>query len=61
MPAAAWAGIAVLGNGDVVPLPDGRDSPGLARAAALGSLLLLALLLTGFGVWRRARRRRAVL
>jgi CHAT domain-containing protein/tetratricopeptide (TPR) repeat protein len=40
-PAAAWAGIVVLGDGDVVPLPGGRKSAPLPWALAGGALLLL--------------------
>jgi CHAT domain-containing protein len=55
-PAAAWAGIVVLGDGDVVPLPDGRQGLYISnRAWALaGGLLLIAVL--GGLYWRRGRR-----
>jgi hypothetical protein len=56
-PPTAWAGMVVLGDGDVVPLPGGR--PWVARHAAeitaiAGGLLLLAILValarrTAFG------------
>jgi hypothetical protein len=56
-PAAAWAGVVVLGNGDFVPFPDGVTRrppaalwPGLAGAAAGAGLAFLA--------WRRRRRHR---
>lgn len=51
-PAAAWAGIVVLGDGDIVPLPGGRKGwnvPVWAWIAA-GSLLALLLALA----WRRS-------
>jgi CHAT domain-containing protein len=41
-PAAAWAGIVVLGNGDVVPLPGGRKSSPLLPWIA-GSVIVLLL------------------
>jgi CHAT domain-containing protein len=41
-PAAAWAGVVVLGDGERVPVPGGRRHPGAAVWAAL-ALLLLAL------------------
>jgi CHAT domain-containing protein/tetratricopeptide (TPR) repeat protein len=55
-PAAAWAGLVALGDGDVVPLPGGRKAreiPGwLAGLAA-------ALLLLGAGLfWHRRRKSR---
>lgn len=40
-PAAAWAGIVVLGDGDVVPLPGGRKRNPLPWALAGTALLLL--------------------
>jgi CHAT domain-containing protein/tetratricopeptide (TPR) repeat protein len=45
-PAAAWAGLVVLGDGGLVPLPGGRRGiavPGWAWAAGVGVLLALAL------------------
>jgi CHAT domain-containing protein/tetratricopeptide (TPR) repeat protein len=51
-PAAAWAGIVVLGNGDVVPLPGGRKSPALLPWIAGGA----ALLLLGGGIFLRRSR-----
>ncbi|HKH43588.1 MAG TPA: CHAT domain-containing protein [Thermoanaerobaculia bacterium] len=54
-PAYAWAGLVVLGNGDIVPLPGGHQrSPVTAVllfTVALGALLLGA----GAVVWRRRR------
>jgi len=56
-PAAAWAGIVVLGDGDVVPLPGGRKGVEIPLWAwALGGCGLLALLV-GLGAWYRAARR----
>ena len=46
-PAAAWAGIVVLGDGDLVPLPGGRkgwEVPAWGWVAGAGSLLALAVL-----------------
>jgi CHAT domain-containing protein/tetratricopeptide (TPR) repeat protein len=40
-PAAAWAGVVVLGDGDRVPLPGGRRGSGAAVWVALAVLLLL--------------------
>lgn len=46
-PPAAWAGMVVLGDGDVVPFPEGRSGPGkrlwLIALAVVGLLLLGAL------------------
>jgi CHAT domain-containing protein len=53
-PAAAWAGVVVLGDGDVVPLPGGRkgwDLPGWTSGLAAVVILLLA------GALYAARRR----
>ncbi|HET7200748.1 MAG TPA: CHAT domain-containing protein [Burkholderiales bacterium] len=57
MPAAAWAGVVVLGDGDLVPLPGGRKPrtlmPGAATVAAALAGIAAALL---FGWrWLRAR------
>lgn len=48
-PAAAWAGVVVLGDGDRVPLPGGR------KRSLLPTLGLVALLLAA-GLWLRGRR-----
>lgn len=58
-PAAAWAGIVVLGDGDLVPLPGGRKGSSLPlRAWTLGSLA--AILLAAVAVlWVLARSRGA--
>lgn len=48
-PAAAWAGVVVLGDGERVPVPGGRRSPGLIAGVTLAVILLLAGLL----LWRR--------
>jgi tetratricopeptide (TPR) repeat protein len=53
-PAAAWAGIVVLGDGDLVPLPGGRkgwDAPVWAWVVGVGALLAL-----GAAAIRRSRR-----
>jgi CHAT domain-containing protein/tetratricopeptide (TPR) repeat protein len=53
-PAYAWAGLAVLGDGDLVPLPGGRKRPGwVLWAAVAGGMVLLAGL--GALAWRRVR------
>ena len=48
-PAAAWAGVSVFGNGDVVPLPGGVESAG---SAAWGWTVAVALLVAV--AWRVA-------
>ncbi|HKV10312.1 MAG TPA: hypothetical protein VJ725_19380, partial [Thermoanaerobaculia bacterium] len=53
-PAAAWAGIVVLGDGDVVPLPGGRKRGPFPWALAAGVLLVLGV---GAGVFLRRRGR----
>lgn len=51
-PAAAWAGIVVLGDGDLVPLPGGRKGWNVpVWAWALGALVVAAV----FVLWARAR------
>jgi CHAT domain-containing protein len=55
-PTAAWAGIVLLGNGDLVPLPGGRSSFVLHRGAVLLAAVALALLLA-LPVLRSGRRR----
>jgi CHAT domain-containing protein len=57
-PAAAWAGVVVLGDGGRIPVPGGRG-PGPAAWIAVGCGLLFA---TGLVLWRRgaaARSRRS--
>lgn len=52
VPATDWAGVVVLGRGDLVPIPGGRSIPpplALWIAAVLGTALLLYLFLR----WRR--------
>jgi CHAT domain-containing protein len=53
-PAYAWAGLVVLGDGDLVPLPGGRKGlPAWAMVGvALAGLLCLSL---GWVAWRRAK------
>jgi hypothetical protein len=56
-PAYAWAGLLVLGDGGLVPLPGGRKGPDLppwAPALAAGTALLILGL--AFLAWRRAKR-----
>jgi CHAT domain-containing protein len=51
-PAAAWAGIVVLGDGDLIPLPGGRKGWNVpVWAWALGAIVLAAL----FALWIRFR------
>ena len=59
-PAAAWAGLVVLGDGDLVPLPGGRRGPAVPQwALAAGAACLGLLAVAGAFAWRRGRRRRA--
>jgi CHAT domain-containing protein len=55
-PAYAWAGLMVLGDGDLVPLPGGRRSaevdPWIIAGLGAGVFLLAACALS-WGVWRR--------
>jgi hypothetical protein len=51
-PAYAWAGLVVLGDGDLVPLPGGRRWLDLPAWAWVAGLLLLGLVLLA---WRKAR------
>lgn len=57
LPVDAWAGMAVLGDGDLIPFPGGRHPWALWRlvAAAAGAAAVLALLAS---LVRRARRSR---
>lgn len=60
-PTEAWAGLVLLGDGDLVPLPDGRPPshplPGLPRGfLLLAGLLLAALLLVARLVYPRRER-----
>jgi tetratricopeptide (TPR) repeat protein len=52
-PGYAWAGLVVLGDGDLVPLPGGRRGPGRALWAMVAGGVLLAGL--GALAWRRVR------
>jgi CHAT domain-containing protein len=58
-PAAAWAGLVVLGDGGMVPLPGGRKGwnvPAWAWGVGSGLLLMvLVMMLVGFGVWYRRK------
>lgn len=56
-PAAAWAGVVVLGDGDLVPVPGGvpQTWPHQLSWSAAGALAA-ALLALGAMVWRRRRR-----
>jgi len=55
LPAAAWAGLVVLGDGDVVPVRGGRR-PLFVPVAALATVAVLA---GGFLAWRSRRRPRS--
>ncbi|HEX3526844.1 MAG TPA: CHAT domain-containing protein [Thermoanaerobaculia bacterium] len=55
-PAYAWAGLMVLGDGDLVPLPGGRSEPEIDpwRVAGLSlGVFLLAAAVLGVALWRR--------
>jgi CHAT domain-containing protein/tetratricopeptide (TPR) repeat protein len=55
-PAYAWAGLVVLGNGDIVPLPGGSKRPPFLTGPAIWLGAAAALLLGGgAAVWRRRR------
>jgi CHAT domain-containing protein len=56
-PAAAWAGLVVLGHGDQVPLPGGRSRKIGASTAVLAALIVLSAL--GVMLALALRRRRA--
>ncbi len=51
LPAAAWAGTVVLGDGDVAPVRNGRATSSITRLIAIAAALALA----GFLLWRRRR------
>jgi CHAT domain-containing protein len=53
-PGYPWAGLVVLGDGDLVPLPGGRKGPNWALWAAVGGGA--ALLASAAFAWRRMRR-----
>jgi hypothetical protein len=58
-PAAAWAGLVVLGDGSLVPVPGGRR-PGLESGfwwLAIWSVLLLGAVAGGAAMWRSRRKR----
>jgi CHAT domain-containing protein len=62
-PAAAWAGLEVLGDGDLVPLPGGRKFPYISpaeRAVALAVLALLAAAAAALLAYRRRSRTAAL-
>jgi CHAT domain-containing protein len=54
-PAATWAGLVVLGDGDVVPAPGGRPAISDARALALGGLLAALALFVWWRGYARVR------
>jgi CHAT domain-containing protein len=53
-PAAAWAGVVLLGDGDVVPRPDGRGS---SRSLTVAGLALAALAAGAWVMLARQRRK----
>lgn len=53
-PAASWAGLVVLGDGSVVPLPGGRRGP---EGATFAALLGVSFLVAAIGGWALRRRR----
>jgi CHAT domain-containing protein len=55
-PAASWAGLVVLGDGDFVPLPGGRAAAGVSPT--LATLIAVLVLLGGGLLVRNARRHR---
>jgi len=57
-PPAAWSGLVVLGDGDFVPLPGGRE-PQTHPAGLVAAIAVLALAAGGVLVARRLSRRRA--
>jgi CHAT domain-containing protein/tetratricopeptide (TPR) repeat protein len=57
-PAAAWAGVVVLGDGDLVPLPGGVEPTARARRLALLAASVLLLLAFAALAARELRRRR---
>ncbi len=54
-PAAAWAGMVVLGDGDFVPVPGGRRAGFVSSVAPWIAVVAIALLLACTGVIRRRR------
>jgi len=58
LPAASWAGLVVMGDGDQVPLPGGRNSSG-ATAIVVGAGILALALVAMTVAWIRRRSRTA--
>ncbi|HYU32606.1 MAG TPA: CHAT domain-containing protein [Thermoanaerobaculia bacterium] len=54
-PAYAWAGLIVLGDGEIVPLPGGSKQPALPAGLLLGTAFAALLLGAGGVVWWRRR------
>ncbi len=54
-PAYAWAGLVVLGDGDIVPLPGGRARSPFFSSTTLVVAAAALLLTAGAMVWRRRR------
>jgi hypothetical protein len=53
-PPAAWAGMVVLGDGDLVPFPGGRPGPGASNRLGLivaASIASAAMLVFGLRRW----------
>jgi len=55
-PVAAWSGVTVLGNGDLVPIPGGRSASIPRHRYLIGAFVVLSLL---FGFWLSWRHRHA--
>jgi CHAT domain-containing protein len=57
-PGAAWAGLVVLGDGDLVPVPGGVRRAGAGVRAAIGAAVVLALVAALAALFGAARSRR---
>ena len=55
-PAAAWAGLVVLGDGDLVPVPGGRKDPAFGARELVIGLIAVALGLVWAWLWRARTR-----
>ena len=57
-PTDAWAGLVILGDGDIVPVPGGRPAPPWFRSRALLGLVLVLTLGAAFTYRMLGRRSR---